>query len=182
MQHHLWPRKYSRSHGGYCLLTVYSLALCSANFFTYPRSACSEIVPSLVVWAPRIGHQLKLSLIDMTIGDTDLGSSSVEVTSYQVTLYHIKLTRKTSRYTLGYHEILASFFWRQLLCGQTGSMCSCLSFTSAIISLYSPLVLIVCHSLCHWWQFEGFCPGHTVLGFLVLWRNTMATILKLESI
>lgn len=106
----LWPRKYSRSHGGYCLLTVYSLALCSANFFTYPRSACSEIVPSLVVWAPRIGHQLKLSLIDMTIGNTDLGSSWVEVTSYQVTLYHIKLTRKTSRYTLGYHEILASFF------------------------------------------------------------------------
>lgn len=87
------------------MLTVYSLALCSASFFTYPRSACSEIVPSLVVWAPHISHQLKLSLIDMTVGNTDLGSSSIEVTAYQVILYHIKLTRKTS-----YHEILALFF------------------------------------------------------------------------
>lgn len=67
-------------------------------------------MPSLVVWAPHISHQLKLSLIDLTIGNIDLGSSSIEVTSYQVTLYHIKLTRKTSQYTLACHEILASFF------------------------------------------------------------------------
>lgn len=63
-----------------------------------------------MVWDLHISHQLTLSLIDMTIGNTDLAVLQTEVTSYQVTLYYIKLTRKMSQYTLGYHEILALFF------------------------------------------------------------------------